>query len=168
MKNIKELFRTYKDTIYSISNFGQVINNRTNKLLKIGINRNGYPSIFLYTNNGRKMLRVHSMVAHSFIGPIKDGQMVNHINGIKTDNRVENLEYCTHGENMKHAYNIGLKKGMKGEMNPNSRFTSDEILFIRSLRFMYNVSVPNLRKLLPDISRTSIQDIVGYKIWKHV
>lgn len=51
----------------------------------------------------------HAMVAAAFIGPCPEGEEVNHKNGIKTDNRVENLEYGTHSHNIKHSYDTGLR-----------------------------------------------------------
>lgn len=56
----------------------------------------------------RKCKTVHSVVAEVFLGPRLEGMQVNHINGVKRDNRLENLEYCTASENKKHSFAIGL------------------------------------------------------------
>jgi hypothetical protein len=53
---------------------------------------------------------VHRIVAAAFIGPCPDGLEINHKNGIKLDNRAENLEYTTRSANMKHAYDSGLRR----------------------------------------------------------
>lgn len=75
---------------------------------RIGVD--GYD--FVYLRKGGKSHRhyVHRLVAENFISGIKNGDVINHINGIKYDNRVENLEWCTQSNNVKHATRIlGLR-----------------------------------------------------------
>ncbi len=69
---------------------------------------NGYEKVLLYKNGNRKMISVHRIVAESFIPNYNKYPQVNHINGIKTDNRVENLEWCTPKQNVIHAHKNGL------------------------------------------------------------
>ena len=72
----------------------------------------------------RKTFLVHRLIAQTFLGDTKDMQ-VNHINGIKQDNRILNLEICTHSQNMLHAYNsLNIKKsalGKTGALHPRSK-----------------------------------------------
>ena len=75
--------------------------------------RRGYIQVFRM--NGRR----HSPMAHRVIweavhGPIPDGHEINHKNGVKTDNRIANLELVTRGENIRHAYAMGLRRSRKG------------------------------------------------------
>lgn len=73
-----------------------------------GIIDGGYHKVTL----GRARCRVHKLVMDAFSGPPTDHRTnVNHINGIKLDNRPTNLEWCTASENTKHAWNTGLCKG---------------------------------------------------------
>ena len=83
------------------------IDNRKGHKLKTVL-RKGYPAITISHNNIRKTYAVHRLVAMAFLpNPLKK-QTVNHKNGIKTDNRVENLEWATHKENCTHREKNGL------------------------------------------------------------
>lgn len=86
---------------YKISSRGDVLN-RHSKKLKLFRNR-AYPQVELYKNNIGKTYYVHRLVAISFIDNPNKYKIVNHRNGIKDDNRVENLEWCDHLKNMEHA-----------------------------------------------------------------
>lgn len=68
----------------------------------------GYKMIKLCSNNTQKHLSVHRIIAETFIENLNNLPEVNHKNGIKTDNRVENLEWCTKRENIQHAHRVGL------------------------------------------------------------
>ena len=94
-----------------ISNCGRVFNKYLNIYLKPGISTCGYLSLSLSTDHGKVMAQIHRLVMMSF-RPIPNYSLfqVNHINGIKTDNRLMNLEWCTRSENQKHAFRIGLHK----------------------------------------------------------
>lgn len=117
------------ENIYQVSNLGNVrsldrIDKYKNRPLKGKLikpyNNNGYSIAKLWQNNKYKMLSIHRLVAIAFIDNIYKKPCVNHINGIKNDNRIDNLEWCTHKENIQHAFDTGLavNKGMKGEKNP--------------------------------------------------
>lgn len=100
---------SFRDTYYATQD-GKVFNKKTNKPLKPQI-RFGYEQIQIRINKTRKSLYVHRIVLAYFTNKSLDYNLVvNHINGIKTDNRLQNLEWCTQSENVKHAYKIGLSK----------------------------------------------------------
>lgn len=97
----------WKDIVgypYQISSEGRVLSIKTHKLLKQRINNYGYCVVWLSKPGVKRYLRVHRIVAHYFL-PMAQGRqyMVNHKNDIRTDNRAENLEWCTADENMQHA-----------------------------------------------------------------
>jgi hypothetical protein len=98
---------------YEVSSLGKIRNKTRKRLLKFESNkRSGYYSVCLSKNNIKKNFTIHHLVASSFIP--KDNldirHVVNHKNGIKTDNRVDNLEWVTLSGNCKHALESGLKR----------------------------------------------------------
>jgi hypothetical protein len=108
----KELAREFKPVAgfvgYSVSGCGDVFSAISGKILKhrmVG----GYPMVTL-CGEYKKPIHIHVLVLSSFVGKRPDGYVANHINGIKTDNRVENLEWTTQSENVSHAYKKGLRK----------------------------------------------------------
>lgn len=95
---------------YKVTKDGEVIGKR-GKPMKGHVDRCGYREVILsYYPNFQKQVLVHRLVLSTFC-PIKNMEDydVNHINGNKLDNRLENLEWCTRSENIKHSYENGLQ-----------------------------------------------------------
>ena len=94
-----EEWRYFRDTIYQISDKGRVRNTKTNRITYGSKIDSGYRRFEIRFDNGKhKYFLVHQLVYECFISP--DFEEINHINGDKTDNRVENLENVSHKENM--------------------------------------------------------------------
>jgi len=101
---------------------------------KSSINSEGYPIICLYiSRNKKRTIAVHRLVAETFIPNPDNLPQVNHKNGIKTDNRVENLEWCTSSENHLHAYRVlGKVSAAKGKhFKRKAKLTPTEVRIIR-------------------------------------
>lgn len=108
---------------YSATDSGAIYSHISGRFLKLISSGHGYLKVSL--NNPRKHMYVHRLVLSAYKG---DSELhCNHINGIKDDNRLENLEYCTASENMKHASTTGLRKY-------TTIFTKDNIKIVECLR----------------------------------
>jgi hypothetical protein len=118
-----EIFKNITDyDRYAVSNIGRVINNETGKIMKPCLITSGYFCLTLCKNGKRKQVYVHRLVALVFLDNVENKQFVDHINNIKTDNRVENLRMATSNENNR---NRGISKsntsGIKGVYFRKSR-----------------------------------------------
>lgn len=94
---------------YECSTEGRIRNKKTGRILKEQVNCNGYKTLTLYQNKYAKNERVHRIVASTFIYGKYYGKDVNHIDGNKLNNRVDNLEWCTRKDNVRHSMDIGVK-----------------------------------------------------------
>lgn len=86
---------------------------RVGRILRSHKNIGGYPTVVLYCNNLDRPTMVHILVAEEYLGPRPDGYQINHIDGDKSNNCADNLEYVTRSENQKHAYANGLNHTKK-------------------------------------------------------
>ena len=105
---------------YSISNVGNVKNNKTGRIVKQQLEKDGYYVVVLITNKCSKNLRIHRLVAQSFIQNPLNKDCVDHIDNNKINNNVENLRWVTKGENSMNAkLSKSNKVGVKGVFKIN-------------------------------------------------
>ena len=95
-------------TRYEVSNLGRMRNAHTGQVLRLRKGRKGYFDVLLQYKGQEKRFYVHKLVATAFVEGWREGLEVNHKNGIKTDNRAENLEWVTHSQNHQHARDVLL------------------------------------------------------------
>lgn len=118
---------------YLISNYGRVksLRKEQERILKLSHTKDGYVKCGITIKGSSCRFRVNRLVAEAFIPNPENKPTVNHIDGNKYNNRADNLEWATKSEQMKHAYKMGLKKPMRGTLQPRSRLSETDIKWIR-------------------------------------
>lgn len=158
-----------KITIYEVSNIGQVRNKKRGRLLKPWVSRDGYLQVRICLTNKINIPKLlHRIVAFTFI-PNDDPEhktQVNHIDGNKRNNRVENLEWCTPSENVQHAFDTGLKSVAHGSDCSYSKYNDDQINLVCQLLERY---VPmQLIAELTKVNYDQVKLIKNGRNWKHI
>lgn len=168
---------------YEVSNFGNVrsLDREINKLDRCGnpycvqskgrtlkkTMTRGYQQTYLCSKSKSSTYAVHRLVAKAFLGDRPDGYQVNHIDGDKTNNRTDNLEYCTPSQNIRHAHDNGLAINPKGSNHPCAKLSDADVLAIRK-RLASGESGVAIAKDYRYISRRTISSIKTKSSWAHV
>jgi hypothetical protein len=151
--------------IYKISNLGRR-KNKSGKIQKSRIKRK-YNTARLCNKRIYKEMSVHRLVAITFIPNPLSLPEVNHKNGIKSDNTVENLEWSTRSDNVKHAIKTGLMTVKKGDDCTWSKLKEDYILEIKRLNSEEKLSHSEIAKLY-NVSRVCITKVINGDNWKYL
>lgn len=131
--------------------------------------KDGYLKVNLKVSQKTNTKFIHRLVATAFIINTENKPQVNNINGIKDDNRVENLEWCTLSENRQHAYDTGLQNSdsRKGEKNNFNKLKKEQVEFIINEYKAKKVFQHQLA-LKFNVSQSCISIIVNKKNWKWI
>lgn len=182
---MKEIWKDIEglNGLYQISNLGSVRRlyriSKSNRPIKKGkydahlqpiimkqyLSNYWYPSVCITINKQKFRFKIHRLIAQAFIPNPENKPCINHKNSIPTDNRIENLEWCTHRENMEHASRNNRFPERKGVMSARAKLTEYQVR--RILR--------NKEKLKPKqwstkfmVSVSTINSIVYRRNWKHI
>lgn len=162
-----EIWKEIPGTDYSVSNEGRVASRKHRgwKVLRNGINSAGYCLVVLCVNGARQNRFVHRLVAEAFLGPCPTpGHEVNHIDGTRINNLVENLEWVTGSENQRHRIDVlGRNNTPHGEAHCRAKLTDD---LVRGIRVRYAAGEAQ-SKIAADLGvcQSSISRIVSGENW---
>lgn len=165
--------------VYEVSNLGRVrsldrqVANRwgttrsvPGTIRTIAVKREGYCFVNLFCKQRAKPMYVHRLVALAFLPNPEGLPQVNHLDGDKSNNRVDNLEWCDASQNCQHAVDQQLYESVRGEDSPSSKLTESDVIRIRQLH-----SDGMLQKDIAarfGVGRKAITKIVNRQRWKHV
>jgi len=145
---------------YEVSDCGNVRRLGSPKLKALDTSHRGYKRTWLYDGDKKKLEFVHRMVLAAHVGPCPAGYQTNHINGVRDDNRLANLEWVTPSENTRHAIASGLftPTPQLGSRHGSAKLTEAEIPVIRhmasigwrqtSIAKVFSVTPPTIRRVL--------------------
>ena len=158
-------------TDYMISSYGRVKSSKNGReiILKPSYTHDGYLKQAISINGKSYTYRIHRLVAEHFIPNPDNKKTINHIDGDKTNNKVDNLEWADLSEQMIHAYKLGLKKPVQGYMQGNSVLTEGQVIEIRAIYKSHdkNYGMQALAKKY-NVSCSVINKVVHYRSYKNV
>ncbi|MHB8096079.1 MAG: NUMOD4 domain-containing protein [Erysipelotrichaceae bacterium] len=170
---MEEIWKDVKnfEGLYQISNLGNVkslkkmhgVLLKEERILKPSLSKHGYRKVNLCKCSKFTYIVVSRLVAINFIDNPYNKPQVNHIDGIKTNDNVNNLEWCTASENLIHAYKTGLKNS-HGENHSGHKLINEQILLIRNTNNISNREIARLYNISP----ASVTNIKKHKSWNHL
>jgi DNA-binding XRE family transcriptional regulator len=155
---------------YLIDKNGTIFTNRrkTLKTLKSEILKDGYLRVRIYNEKGGKRFLVHRLVGLTWIQNPLNALEINHLDGIKTNNNVDNLEWCTRKQNIQHAFVTGLMKNGKGSACNVSILKEHEVIKIKQELKIYRRGLQKELAQKYGVTKHAIQDIKRGKSWSHL
>lgn len=169
----KEEWRTITNfPTHEVSNLGNIRNKKTKRTRKFWKDKDGYYQLNIY-NGHHNYVKVHRLVAKTFVPNPLNKPQVNHINGIKTDNRIENLEWCSSKENIRHSYKLGLsstkhlEKVYERNCKPVAQIKNGKIIKIYPSLAEASKSVGVLYSSITYACKKETRTIKGFQ-WKFV
>jgi hypothetical protein len=154
---------------YKVSNYGDVVNKKTKHKLKHQVNKDGYNYVRLCNKGKSKYMLIHRLVALAFVDNANPVQfdIVNHIDGVKTNNHFKNLEWCDVRHNTLHAYRLGLEKPVRGSQHGRSKYTEEQVITVCEL--LQNTSLTYLEiSLKTGVPIRTVESIRGKENWTFI
>ena len=137
------------------------------EILKPFLTKDGYEMVELCKNNKAAHKRVNRLVAIAFIPNNQNKPQVNHIDGNKLNNCVENLEWVTNSENQIHAYKTGIEVSRKGEKHGMAKLKDCEAKEIKNIYSKGGITQLELSKIFK-VSQSTINRVTSGNNWKHI
>jgi hypothetical protein len=168
---------------YEVSTDGEIKtynwkNTGQERIMKPALDGSGYLRTMLKNDQGKiETVKVHRIVAKTFLPNPENKPQVNHINHIRTDNRLINLEWCTASENQKWSFTC-KRRNITGERNPHTNLKDEDVIEMRKLwkhgrknKYDENGQLCMTRKELADKFGTTVdvvKNIIQKRTWKHL
>lgn len=127
---------------------------------------NGYPTVTLYKEGKGIKNYCHRLVAQAFLDNPHGKRTVNHKNGVRTDNRLENLEWMSYSENIRHAIDTGLNVPRKGSQFTNTRFSEPDVFLLKKM-MKAGISIQKLSPIY-GVKDYVLANIRAGRRWKHI
>lgn len=155
--------------MYAIHRDGSIWSFKTKKYLLHMESQRQYMVVCLRNKNVAKTLKIHRLLAEHFIRNPNKYKEINHINGIKSDNRIENLEWTTRGKNIKHCYDLKLRSA-RGESNAKSKLRENDVIHIRKIIDIYKKQRGIFAAIAKkyNVSTTCIRSLYYRQSWSHL
>ena len=151
------------DELYYVSTNGKIYTKKFKEASQRE-NSDGYLTITAGKSK-RSRIRVHTVIADAFIGKDNPSYEVNHIDLNRKNNNIENLEYLTHIENVRHSSELGRYKNKSGINNGRSKINYEDAKKIREM-YSNNISISKISKIY-NIGWSTVKHIVDFDTWNN-
>jgi len=149
---------------YYVTTLGRVWSSKSDRFLRPSVSSNGYLVVSLSHVGRRQSFTVHGLVVRAFLGPKPPSMEVNHRDGNRINNRLDNLEYVTRRYNIRHAFALQLYR-RDGVHNARARLTPDQVIEIRQCWASGGWTHAELARSY-GVNRKTIGDIIHSRTWR--
>lgn len=152
---------------YSVTSSGEVYSHKNQYFLNPFDDGNGYKMVALYKGTrANKRMKVHRLVAFAFLKKRPEENVINHKDCNPANNNVENLEWCTHGYNIRYGFKMRGNYVVRGEMQGMAKLKEDDVREIRAFRER-GLTYDQIAEKF-NVHRTNIYQIAKRKTWTHI